>query len=90
MGVTTTYTCDKCGTVYASGDLMWKVHHVLGYSAEYRTDGGEALWCKPCLQEIGLLCRGETDPPKPVPEPTLADQILAVLESIGITPDGEA
>ncbi len=84
--IVTTYTCDKCGHHQTTNDQMWGVGVVLQHGMVVSDYGPrlapqvKGLWCRPCIESIGLLCA----PPKPDDKdapapPTLEDMIREIV-----------
>lgn len=84
--IITTYTCDKCGHEQTNDNQMWNIgvaiHHQAhdsryAYSREPMVKG---LWCRPCIESIGLLCPAPKPDDKDVkPAPTLEDMIREIV-----------
>ena len=94
--IVTTYTCDKCGHAQNKNDQMWDIGVVIGHHASIygrdrtpasiygrdRTPNPVQLWCRDCIEELGLLPPGggaKDAPPLPDPPPTLEDMIREIV-----------
>ncbi len=83
--IVTTYTCDRCGHDQTKTEQMWDIGIVIGHHpsrADWsRTPNPCQLWCRTCVETLGLLPQGggEKDaPPLPDPPPTLEDMIREI------------
>lgn len=86
--IVTTYTCDKCGHAQTEKEQMWDIgisltHLDYPYSTR-RTLNPKKLWCRACVEEIGLLVPSSKQPNAPVPKPATLEDIVRdlVLETI--------
>lgn len=90
MGVETKYTCDRCGHAQATDTQMWSVGFAYAHGLTNLTTYGSsrsahlpALWCRGCLERLGVLgphqieVRKEGETPAPAP-PTLEDLVRAL------------
>ena len=84
--IITTYTCDKCGHAQDKNDQMWNIGVVIGHDASIyygnRTPNPVQLWCRDCIEGLGLLPPGggaKDAPPLPDPPPTLEDMIREIV-----------
>ena len=89
MTIVTTYTCDKCG--HAQDDIekpkqLWEIgilvrekksKNVFQYSQAPKSTN---LWCRSCVQKLGLLPQEKTTPPTPTPTPTFEDMIREIIQ----------
>lgn len=83
MGVKITYICDKCGHVQDTEQQMWKLQVSLTHfsaSLNYSTTKREGLWCRPCIEALGLLpIPGKTPPALPTPNLSLEDIVREIV-----------
>ena len=84
--ITTTYKCDRCGHSQEDKQQMWHVkiycEHV-GYVQPRQfhfLPDGDALWCRKCVDELGLLSSFVNPSAiQATPPPTLEDQIREIV-----------
>lgn len=90
MTIVTTYTCDKCGHHQTKNDQMWGIGVVLQHGMEvsnsrYSTSlipQAKGLWCRKCIESIGLLCEApKPDDKDAPPPPTLEDMIREIVQN---------
>ena len=60
MGITTTYTCDKCGHSQTQSEQMWyiEIHVNSHYNVRSIADSYakvKKLWCRKCVEALGFL-----------------------------------
>ncbi len=84
MGIATTFTCDKCGHAQDTDKQMWKllvslVHH--GFQHNYSTSKREVLWCRTCVEKLGLLAIPGENERVDMPQPTIEDMIREIVTS---------
>ena len=83
--ITTTYTCDRCGHSQDNSVQMWRVEISIG--SPLMNLKRDALWCRKCCVEMGLISSRPhatpPDPPAPDPAPTLEDLIRAIVREEG-------
>lgn len=89
--IVTTYTCDKCGHKQTTKDQMWGIAVVMthggpvplhGYSIPNDPPQAKGLWCRKCIEGIGLLCAKPDPEDKTAPtSPTLEDMIREVVDN---------
>lgn len=83
-----TYTCDKCGHSQHNEDQMWNVGIAIdhrGYDGYRGSDWqskkfqAQQLWCRKCIENIGLV----TPKPQPkeyvAPNLTFEDMLRAIV-----------
>lgn len=83
--IVTTYTCDKCGHSQDTNDQMWSIGILIddyptsspSYSS--RVPNPNRLWCRACVESLGLLPRAKDAPPLPTPLPTLEDMVREIV-----------
>lgn len=85
MGKTTTYTCDRpgCGHEQDNGNQMWHIGITISelttpMSLEHPRK--KELWCRECIERLGLLPqpKGE-EPHQPPPPETFEDKIRELI-----------
>ena len=83
--IVTTYTCDRCGHDQTTDEQMWQIgiwlNHFGGRYGPSREPSNIQLWCRDCIESLGLLPQagGAKDaPPPPDPPPTLEDMIREI------------
>lgn len=83
MAIVTTYTCDKCGYEQTNPEQMWEIGVAL--KAHINTNPyvppalkPKALWCRACVEGIGLLIPSPK-PKAPAPEPATLEDIVREL-----------
>lgn len=83
--IITSYICDRCDRSQVKSDQIWNVAIVIRpYGAYIDPSAHKHLWCRRCVDEVGLLL-----PPAPVPvkadttptTPTLEDMIRAIVRN---------
>ena len=86
MGITISYICDRCGHIQYNDKQMWKllvslVHH--GLQHNYSTTQREVLWCRTCVEGLGLLSipKKEENTDVPIPPITIEDMIREIVAS---------
>jgi len=84
--IVTTYTCDKCGHSQEKKDQMWDIgvsltHLDSPYSAT-RTLNPKKLWCRDCVEGIGLLVPSPSLKKPPPPPATLEDIVRDLLREM--------
>ena len=87
--IITTYTCDKCGHAQTQKKQMWNIGVSLKHlDTPYKYSAGgdplnpKALWCRDCVEGIGLLVPSlklDAPPPKPT---TLEDIVRDLLREM--------
>ena len=85
MGITTIYKCDKCGHEQDTGAQMWRVEiFVSHYNDSQQTNAHKnlsKLWCRACVEDVGLLPYATRPKPAEVVEvPTLEEMIRNVVQ----------
>jgi hypothetical protein len=86
MAIKTTYTCDRCGHAQDDAEQMWSVgvtyshgHGRLEYIGGKSTYGA-ALWCRACMQHLGILgphqAQVEDAAAKPAPAPPSLEDLI--------------
>lgn len=84
--IITTFKCDRCDHQQDNGEQMWNVgisfsHH---NSASHYPSAPtkEQLWCRECMEKMGLLGPYQAPPqkhdPAPPPAPTLEEIIREI------------
>lgn len=86
--IVTTYTCDKCGYAQKNSDQNM---YIIGIAVKENNPRytpilkvedfpkNRELWCRKCVEQIGLLPHPMAKPPpEPVPE-TLEDKIYEIV-----------
>ena len=56
--IVTTYTCDNCKHSQESAVGMWEMGitvYSATYFSDYKSPIRKALWCRKCVEELGLL-----------------------------------
>jgi len=83
--IATTYTCDRCGKTQDSPKDMYMVGvsvreftSVPQYN-QYITLKPKALWCRDCVEGIGLLVPSPK-PKEPVNSTTLEDIVVELIQ----------
>ena len=85
--ITTIYKCDKCGHEQETNDQMWNigvsVSHHGSQIGRYETPRGKEMWCRKCIEKLGLLpAHGgkpqKPDEPKSAP-PSLEDMVREIV-----------
>ena len=63
---------------------MWEagisVHCIDGPTGRYNTPRKKALWCRKCIQKLGLLPQEKTEPPTLEPTVTLEDIVQEIVQ----------
>ena len=83
--IATRYTCDKCGHHQTTNDQMWGIAVVITHGIPVPNYGprltpqADGLWCRKCIESIGLLCAAPKPDEKPEPAPTLEDMIREIV-----------
>ena len=84
--IVTTYTCDKCGHHQTTNDQMWGIAVVMEHGIPVPNYGPRltprhnGLWCRKCIESIGLLCaKPDPDDKTAKPPPTLEDMIREIV-----------
>ena len=83
MPIVTTYTCDRCKHSQTTCEQMWTLGIYLTsanctYHTAYETPTKSVLWCRACVESIGLLCPTGKPAEQPAPAPTIEDMIRAI------------
>jgi len=84
--IVTTYTCDKCRHSQEGSEQMWDIgitviHRPQPTRYSYSREPVEkALWCRKCVESLGLLPAEKTDPPTSTPTPTFEDMIREIIQ----------
>lgn len=82
--IVTTYTCDKCGHKQTEKEQMWNIGVSLKHlDNPYQYRGTDALsprelWCRACVEGIGLLVPS-LKPDEPAPKPATLEDIVREL-----------
>ena len=84
MPIKTTYICDKCAYEQDTKEQMWNIG-ILVKSLELPHSNVaprgnlpkvQALYCRKCVQVLGLLPSPEPEPGKPKPEPPTFEEMI--------------
>ena len=86
--IVTTYTCDNCGHSQTTREQMWRWKIQLcseeppmyGHS-NYPVGEREALWCRGCVEKVGLLASAADKEPEDVKarEPSFEELLRAIV-----------
>ena len=87
MGITTTYTCDKCGHSQPTSDQMWIILVVVNRWTSAPVTIASAythrknLWCRKCIEAFGLLPppRNEKNEHVITPPPTFEEMVRDIV-----------
>lgn len=89
MALIQKYTCDKCGHEQPTDEQMWilgvgyrSVRKYGGYGAN-DWSSREQMWCRRCLEDVGLvpIAHKRIDPPAP-PPPTFEDLVRQIADDV--------
>ena len=89
MTIVTTYTCDKCNHSQESMEKpkqLWEIGILvreksrIALSQYSLSPKMSKLWCRSCVQSLGLLPQEKTTPPTPTPTPTFEDMIREIIQ----------
>ena len=80
MTIITTYTCDKCGHKQINNDQMWEIGISLRHSGNPPTLKPKQLWCRTCVEKIGLLVPSPPLASAPAPALTLEDIVRDIIQ----------
>ena len=84
--IVTTYTCDKCSHSQETYEQMWDIGIMVNHRANptsygrFNATAKQALWCRKCIIELGLLPAKKGDEPTPEPTPTFEDMIREIIQ----------
>ena len=83
MPIVTKYVCDRCQHTQDTDDQMWNLGIYLSgarsyYHSMHTPPTRAALWCRACVETIGLLPGEKPADPAPAP-PTFEDMIRAIV-----------
>ena len=87
--IVTTYTCDKCKHSQEDSNKprqLWEIGILLrekkegSYSQYSQAPKATHLWCRSCVQKLGLLPQEKTTPPTPTPTPTFEEMIREIIQ----------
>lgn len=84
MSKITTYACDRCQTIVAAQDSLYRVgvmcYHQSSYAQPVQTVEGTADWCRPCCDALQLTGYRKPAPGKQGPqELTLEEKIREIM-----------
>ena len=83
--IVTTYTCDKCGHAQTGEEQTWEIgvslKHIGFKDSPFiaRALKPEALWCRECVEGIGLLCPPDVKPANASKPDRLEDIVLELI-----------
>ena len=82
--IVTTYTCDKCGAEQDNKIQMWDIgilvrSHGTGQIYENPQSDAKELWCRKCVEGLGLLPAPKVKTPAKPPPATLEDKIRVII-----------
>ena len=85
--ITTIFSCDRpgCGHTQEDSTQMWELQVSLSHypgTFDYPTTKKQALWCRKCVEEFGMLPIPETSITVPIiPPPTIEDLVREIVRS---------
>lgn len=83
--ITTIYKCDKCGHEQDTGNQMWYIGVTINHHGTHSQSNPQKdlhqLWCRTCVEDVGLLPFGTRPKPVvPVSIPSLEDMIRQIAQ----------
>ena len=85
MAKNVSYTCDRCNHTQDTEEQMWETGVLLRHTGSRQhysinfTPQFEQLWCRKCVESIGLLAPPKSERKEPIPSPTLEDMIRDIV-----------
>lgn len=73
MAIVITYTCDNCGKSQQDNVQMWNIAVAVWHdrnpppNLQYEVKDRQKLWCRHCVEEVGILPREKEKPTSPEP-----------------------
>ncbi len=85
MAIVTIYNCDNCEHSQDNKDQMWYIGIAIRATAGYTVLNGtdikkEHLWCRKCIENLGLLPPTDKKREVPPPPPTFEDLLREVIQ----------
>lgn len=87
--ITTTYTCDKCGHNQTNDKQMWDIGISISthlYIAHNRNLAKRELWCRSCIESVGLLPPSPDSRKPPPDEPLSMEDLIREIVREEISP----
>lgn len=86
--IETKYICDKCGHTQLISEQMWLIRAAYRHSTSYYGNvdwsGEEKMWCRKCMESVGILPISPA-PPKdvlPAPQTPFEDLLRELIANV--------